>query len=119
MVLAAAPASAGEGRYLFDVVAKEPYRTSWSRLIQPLRKAEPWLVQAQGVASPAEMITVDGATFEVFSLCKPHDCADNQMKALFSAGGARAYGMFRSLNGIQVFGQPNTTQLKALLTALN
>ena len=116
--LLAMPASS-EGRYIFDVVKQPPFGAAWNRLVEPLKKSQPWMIDARGVAGPSVTINVDGQSFEVFSLCKPHDCADNQMQVLFSDGGRKAHGAFRTRDGVRMLGHVSATQGKALLQAFD
>lgn len=119
LVLLSAPTAARDGAYLFDVVKKEPQRTAWNALIKPLRKAHPWMVGANGVAAPAVPVTVDGTAFDVFFLCKPHDCGGNRMQVMFAGDGRKAYAIFRTPKGEQVLGSPDDLQRRALAAAFN
>ncbi|WAC27875.1 Ivy family c-type lysozyme inhibitor [Ancylobacter sp. SL191] len=114
-VLSAVPAMAEEGRYLFNVVKTDPYRSAFNRMIAALRKTEPWL--DNGVTAPSVTVVARGLRFEVFSICQPHNCSDNHMQVLFSPDSTRAYGVLMTPNGARVFGGPNAAQLQALASA--
>lgn len=117
--LVSAPASAQQGRYLFDVVKREPYRGAYAALTAPMIAAQPWMDKAGGVASPGTTLRIDGAAYQLYSLCKPHDCGDNMLMVLFSADGRRAVGAFRTPEGTRYLGAPDAGQRQALDAAFD
>lgn len=113
------PAPAQGGATLYELIAREPYRSSWNRMIAPVLKHDRWLKGARGVWSPPQMVAADGAHFRVYFLCKPHDCADSKIAAIFEPNGRHAYGAFRNAAGTQLLGAPGPSVRKALLGALD
>jgi hypothetical protein len=111
-------AQAEDAPYLFDVIKQPAYKASWNRLVAPLKKQEPWVVGAKGVGSPAKRLDVEGKTFELFSLCQPHDCHDNMLHVIFTDGGKTAYGAFRTPEGLRYLGGANPAQQQALANSL-
>jgi hypothetical protein len=75
--------------YLFDLAAKSPYKKAYAEmLIYPS-----WISEAKGVSTPLEKIVVQGKNYTVGHMCKPHDCADNQLTVVFSADGKKSWGL--------------------------
>lgn len=110
---------AADKRQLYELIAREPYRSTWNRLILPVLKDHRWLKGARGVWSPVETITADNATFTVRVLCRPHGCAENRISVIFEVDGRRAVAALRSPAGTQWLGQPGETERKALVAAFH
>lgn len=112
---------AQNGPYLFDLLKRPAYRQAWNAALSGA-DAPQWLTAfgrgGNGVATPSSTITIEGQTYEVASVCKPHDCGDNQFYALFVRGGAKAWGLLQE-NGRppRFFGAPSPAQRAALIKA--
>lgn len=54
-----------------------------------------WLLQSGfgGVEHNGRVIIVDGKRYELFPICKPHDCGGNFLYAVFPPGGGRAWAL--------------------------
>ncbi|MCK0198454.1 inhibitor of vertebrate lysozyme family protein [Ancylobacter sp. 6x-1] len=109
---------AAAGRYLFDAVKVQPWRGTYAALVRPIAKAEPWVVGGRGVGFPSRRSIIEGRPQELFGLCKPHDCADNQLVVLFAPDGRRATGAFRTPKGMRFLGQPDEAARRALVAGL-
>ncbi|WP_110951292.1 Ivy family c-type lysozyme inhibitor [Pseudomonas bohemica] len=87
MVLIATVASADQ--YLPEIASKAPYKKAYTEML-----AFPdWVAKARGTATPVEKVSVDGKDFTVGHMCKPHDCADNQLIVVFSGDGKKSWGL--------------------------
>ncbi|WP_197028250.1 Ivy family c-type lysozyme inhibitor [Bosea sp. 117] len=113
------PSPAHDKPLLYELVAREPYRTTWHKLVAPVLKNERWLRSARGVWEPTRTVTVDGARFDVYFLCKPTACATNEITVIFESGGHHAAAAFRSPAGTQLLGAPGDRMRRALLSALH
>lgn len=108
LVLIAASATAEQ--YLFDIANKAPYKQAYAEMLS----FPSWVSKAQGTASPVKEVMADGKTFTVGHMCKPHDCADNQLSVVFSADGKKSWGLLatRSADGKafskQLLGNPDS-----------
>lgn len=76
MMLIAAGASAEQ--YLPELASKTPYKKAYAQMLS----FPSWVSKAQGTASPVERVSVEGKSFTVGHMCKPHDCADNQLSVV-------------------------------------
>jgi hypothetical protein len=75
--------------YLFDLATKAPYKKAYAEML-----AYPtWISEAQGVSTPTEKIVVQGKSYTLGHMCKPHDCADNQLSVVFTADGKKSWGL--------------------------
>ena len=107
MMLIAAGASAEQ--YLPELASKTPYKKAYAEMLS----FPGWVSKAQGTASPVERVSVEGKSFTVGHMCKPHDCADNQLSVVFNADGTKSWGLLatRSADGKafnkQVLGNPD------------
>lgn len=103
-------ASATAEQYLFDIANKAPYKQAYAEMLS----FPSWVSKAQGTASPVKEVMADGKTFTVGHMCKPHDCADNQLSVVFSADGKKSWGLLatRSADGKafskQLLGNPDS-----------
>ncbi|NMY04599.1 lysozyme inhibitor [Pseudomonas sp. WS 5059] len=108
LMLIAAGASAEQ--YLPEIASKAPYKKAYAEMLS----LPSWVSKAQGTASPVEKVSADGKSFTVGHMCKPHDCADNQLSVVFSADGKKSWGLLatRSADGKtfnkQVLGNPDS-----------
>jgi len=119
----AAPAMAQTtGPYLPDVLKQPAYRAAWNKLIAGAR-VPAWLAgfskTYDGVVTPAKTADVEGVAYQLFSVCKPHDCAGNMFEVMFSPGAATAKGALVDNNAApRFFGAPDAAQAAALTQAL-
>jgi hypothetical protein len=108
LMLIAAGASAEQ--YLPEIASKAPYKKAYAEMLS----FPSWVSKAQGTASPLEKASADGKSFTVGHMCKPHDCADNQLSVVFSADGTKSWGLLatRSADGKafnkQLLGNPDS-----------
>ncbi|MBS7545399.1 Ivy family c-type lysozyme inhibitor [Ancylobacter oerskovii] len=104
--------------HLYELISREPYRSTWNRLIAPVLKNDRWLKGARGVWVVVPPAVLNGVHVNVYVLCKPTGCAHGRISAIFEAGGHRAYGAFLNAAGTQILGSPPAAEQRALLTAL-
>ena len=108
LMLIATGASAEQ--YLPEIASKAPYKKAYAEMLS----FPSWVSKAQGTASPVERVSVEGKSFTVGHMCKPHDCADNQLSVVFSADGTKSWGLLatRSVDGKafnkQLLGNPDS-----------
>ncbi|MCK0208273.1 inhibitor of vertebrate lysozyme family protein [Starkeya koreensis] len=104
---------------LYELGGREPYRTAWKHLTAPVVRHERWLKGVRGVWSPAQNVTAEGASFHVFYLCKPTDCAHYKITVIFGPEGRHAYGALYTPAGTQLLGAPAEPVRRVLLKALH
>src|ERR1700677_3513754 len=94
--LLAGAAYAQGGPFLFDVLLKPSYRAAWDKLMKEAQPTPDWLREFSrsfnGVAGPMKPATIEGKAYELYFVCKPHDCAANKFEVMFEAATKRAYG---------------------------
>ncbi|GLK82002.1 Ivy family c-type lysozyme inhibitor [Ancylobacter defluvii] len=105
--------------HLYELISREPYRSTWNRLIAPVLKNDRWLKGARGVWVPLQPVALNGVRVNIYVLCKPTGCVYGKISAIFAADGHRAYGAFRNATGTQILGSPPLAEHKALLAALH
>lgn len=76
---ASPPVEVGPAEMLKDAT----FRQSWVKALGPLAK-ERWLMQLDGPAPPVKTVRVAGETYQLVSVCKNHDCADNNLVLLWA-----------------------------------
>ncbi|MBJ2244831.1 Ivy family c-type lysozyme inhibitor [Pseudomonas haemolytica] len=76
-------------QYLPEIASKAPYKKAYAEMLSH----PTWVSKAQGTASPVEKVSAEGKSFTVGHMCKPHDCADNQLIVVFNADGTKSWGL--------------------------
>jgi Inhibitor of vertebrate lysozyme (Ivy) len=123
LCLLAGAAYAQGGPFLFDVLWKPSYRASWEKLMKEVQPTPDWLVEFSqsfnGVAGPMKPATIEGKNYELYFVCKPHDCAARKFEVMFEAATKRAYGALGGASDAPAFyGAPNPAMQEALAKAL-
>ncbi len=113
------PLSAQSGQpYLFDLLKRAAFKDSWDSLFRRNRNVDRWVHVfgggGDGVSGPAEPVAADGRRFLSTDVCKPHDCADNQLFVLFAADGSQAWATLRHKDFVQWFGNPGPVERRLL-----
>jgi hypothetical protein len=83
----AAAAQIGPSELLKDAAFKQAYLGVLGTLAK-----EPWLARLDGPAPPLRPVQVAGADYQLVSVCKAHDCFDNNMLLLWAPGPRTVYG---------------------------
>lgn len=114
-----AAANAGEPGYLFDTLKKPAFHKAWDAMLNGERNIPHWILAfskgGSGVATPMESVTVEGAAYLSGTVCKQHDCGGHEAHVLFSAGGAKAFGLLTDTGKPERFlGAPGEALQRAL-----
>jgi hypothetical protein len=122
-LLIASPALAQQmAPYLTDILEQPAHRASFNSLVAA-SKPPSWLKTftktGHGVNGPAKHVSIAGASYSLFFVCKPHDCGDNKMNVLFSSDGTHAWGaIIERRKGPRFLGSPDAGQRDALMKDL-
>ena len=118
LLLSPQPSSAQSAPYLFDLLKRPAFRTSFDALFANERNVAEWIIVFQktgnGVCGPSKRVQAGGSVYLVADVCKPRDCGDNHLQVLFTENGSRATALLRSPQGQRWFGTPGP-QERALL----
>lgn len=111
----AAPAWAEDLPNTADMVQ----RPNFSKAYHAMTELPEWVSKAAAVSTPMGNVTFNGKAYLVGHLCKPHDCADNQLEIMFSHDGAQAWGLLsRRVEG-RLYQMPLGTPDSGLLAAMH
>lgn len=108
--------------YLFEQERTNPvYKTVLASLLRG-NSLPPWvseyLSDDNGVQTPGRTVMVGAQTYELYKVCKPHDCFGNFLYILFNPGGQRAVALVTADNvKYRYFGSPSEPERNALLAA--
>lgn len=122
--LTALPGLAAGEVYPADVAKKYPKSFAAYQKIIPIgwRKAA-WVYRLEGTAEPVRTIDYSGRKFVLGHVCKPHDCADNQLTFLVAVDGTSAFAQANSTDLTQakdvVLGKPDAEAKKILVKGLD
>ena len=115
MPIAANAQGTASAPYLFDLLAKPAFNASFDAMLKGEKNVDGWLQNKSGPASPARNYVTDGKPQFGGSLCKPHDCGENQFYYLFTQDGSRAVGLLIKANTQRWFGNPSAAEKSTLL----
>ena len=68
--------------------------------------SEPWLMRMDGPAQPVKNVKVAGTEYQFVSVCKNHDCYDNNVVVLYAAATQTAYAKVLRGNRPMLLGAP-------------
>lgn len=107
--------------YIFDVLALQPYKGNFARLVKPATVPD-WVkaiaVQGAGTAGPMKTVNVGGTPYRLDRVCKVGACAGNTLDVLWSPRGARVWAALVDEGKAPVMlGEPKGPQAKALEAA--
>lgn len=121
MLLAmAAGASAQNAAHLDAALKKPAYRRSWNVLLEKSAPVPDWLRHfsrtMDGVTTPARAVKLSDGAYEIYTVCKPHDCGSNKLHVIFARGGAKAAGALINNNrGPRLIGDQGAEMTAALI----
>ncbi|GBQ26622.1 lysozyme inhibitor [Gluconacetobacter azotocaptans] len=75
-----------------DLLLSAPYRQAYAAMV----RYPDWIRRGHATSTPSTQVTMDGKTYTIGHLCKPHDCANNQLDIVFAPGGASAWGLLHT-----------------------
>ena len=119
---AAPPSAAAEpDSYIFDVLALQPYKGNFARLVKG-KTTPDWVkaisVQGAGTAGPSRTVDVGGTPYRLDRVCKVGACAGNTLDVLWSPRGARVWAaLVEDGKAPILLGDPKAPQAKALTEA--
>ena len=122
LLAAPLPARAAEpDPYIFDVLALQPYKGNFARLVKP-KTVPDWVkaiaVQGAGTAGPMKTVDVGGTPYRLDRVCKVGACAGHTLDVLWSPRGARVWAALVDDGKAPVMlGDPKPLQAKALTEA--
>ncbi|ABN83803.1 conserved hypothetical protein [Burkholderia pseudomallei 668] len=80
-----------------EAIAQSAHRAEWKRMISSEKRVPGWLKSDNRVSSPYRREQVEGASYLVGWMCKPHDCAANQFYGVIDEDSHRMWGMLVTL----------------------
>ncbi len=107
--------------YIFDVLALQPYKGNFARLIKD-KAAPDWVkaiaVQGAGTAGPGRTVDVAGTPYRLDRVCKVDACAGNTLDVLWAPRGAKVWAaLVEGGRAPVMLGDPKGAQAKALMGA--
>jgi hypothetical protein len=122
VALTLATTAYGAEPYLFDLLDKKPYRIAWDGLLSVKGGIPDWVLAFSktyvGVATPSRIVRLNGADYRFAFVCKPHDCAGNELKVLFGPSGNPAWALLIDNDRKRWLGDPDE-QIRRTITELS
>lgn len=92
--LSSAARAAEPDTYIFDVLALQPYKGNFARLVKA-KGAPDWVkaisLQGAGTAGPTKTVDVGGTPYRLDRVCKVDACAGNTLDVLWAPRGAKVW----------------------------
>ena len=88
-----------------DLLRDPQFRTVYFKALGA-RSKEPWLNKLDGPAPELKRVRVGGTEYIMASVCKPHDCADNNTVILYSKQNGMVYGKVLERRRASLIGDP-------------
>lgn len=111
-------AACADEAYLFDALKKPAYRKAWNAMLTGEKNIPDWLITfgkgGPGVAGPLKPVTVEGRMMQSSTVCKPHDCAGNELHIFFSSDTSSAVAVLTMEGRRRYLGTPTPAQRAAL-----
>ncbi|AOX17154.1 Ivy family c-type lysozyme inhibitor [Kozakia baliensis] len=87
----------------------EPLTTS-SLVTQPsfragyraMTRLPSWVETARATSTPVTTISIDGKSYYLGHMCKPHDCSDEQLEVILEKNGSKAWGLLSVQSGTKL-----------------
>ena len=107
--------------YIFDLLALQPYKGNFARLVKP-KTVPDWVkaiaVQGAGTAGPMTAVDVGGTPYRLDRVCKVDACAGHRLDVLWSPRGTRVWAaLVEDGRPPVLLGDPKGPQAKALEVA--
>ncbi len=80
-----------------EAITQSVHRAEWKRMISGETRVPGWLASENRVSSPYRREQIEGASYMVGWMCKPHDCAANQFYGVIDEDAHRMWGMLVTL----------------------
>lgn len=115
---ATAACAAEPDPYIFDVLALQPYKGNFARLVKP-KTIPDWVkaiaVQGAGTAGPMKTVDVGGTPYRLDRVCKVDACTGNTLDVLWAPRGSRVWAaLVEDGKPAVMLGDPKGPQAKAL-----
>lgn len=111
LLLVGGRAALAEEPYLSDLLDQPSYRAAWDEMIASDPGIDAWVKAfgetRDGVTAPSREVDIGGEAYRYAMVCKPHDCADNQLHVLFAPDVAKAWGLSITGSGEHWLGDPD------------
>jgi hypothetical protein len=88
-----------------DLLKDSMFKSAYFKALGAKAK-EPWLTKLDGPAPLIKKVRVAGTEYLLASVCKPHDCADNNTVLLYSAQNGAVYGKVLDRRRASLIGDP-------------
>jgi hypothetical protein len=112
------------GPYLSEQLPKPAYRQALDTLLRHnVGHVPPWvadILRHGGTEAGSDLVKADGQTFELYYVCRPHRCDQNDIYVMFARHGGKAWVFIE--NGsrmsyskiIGTLGNPSAAQMQAV-----
>ncbi len=108
----AAPSATGP-QHPEQLLRDKRFGVVWRAALGPLA-SERWIARLSGPAPQPRTVTVDGADALLGSLCKPHDCAENNLVLLYWVDQGRVVALVQRRGHKTLLGGPSPSQAREL-----
>jgi hypothetical protein len=91
----------------WDFVRDKKFKNLYHKTLGSKARID-WLATLEGPAPPVKVVTVAGSEYRLLSVCKDHDCGDNNTVILYSPASKTVYGKIYESGKTTLIGKPST-----------
>jgi hypothetical protein len=91
-----------------ELLRDPKFKSAYLPALGPLAR-EKWLASLSGPAPQVKTVRIAGTEMRLASVCKPHDCADNNTVLLYDAAQPAVYGKVYQAGRSTLLGNPSAT----------
>ena len=85
--------------------ADKGFRAAYAKAMGPHMR-ERWIAVLDGPSPPTRDVRIDGTDYVMLASCKAHECADNSLVVVWSAGTKKLYGLVQKAGENEFVGAP-------------
>ncbi|NHO31863.1 Ivy family c-type lysozyme inhibitor [Acetobacter fallax] len=114
LALCLATPALADGAYTAEIAHQPKFAPAWRSMVT----LPAWVTGPAATSVPTTSVTIGGTPYLSGHLCQPHNCADAQMEVIFSADGAKSWGLLSRRRGGRLYQMPLGEPDEAVLGAM-
>lgn len=89
--------AADRTQYTADVLQYSGYKDTWEKTVKGLHDLPSWVRKGKGTSDPLERRDWKGSSYQVGTICKPHECWGQFMKVAFGYKTSHVWAVYVEL----------------------
>ena len=97
----------------FDLLRDARFKSGFNKAFGAFAR-ERWVARLEGPAPELKQLTFDGVQYTLASVCKPHDCGDNNLVLLYGREQGTVFGLVQQHGRKTTVGDPSPAMAREL-----